>query len=498
MDLLHGFQQALAPWPLFLSILGTAVGIVMGAIPGLTGAMLIALLLPVTFYMEPFHSVVLIVGIYVGSVSGGLITAIMLRIPGTVSNLMTVLDGYPMAQQGKAQRAIALAAIASLVGGILSWIVLAAFAEPLSRWATGFTPFDYFALVLLALAFIVTLSEGALLKGLLSAALGFLCALPGIDPSSAQARLTFGLVELNAGVPLLPFFVGMFAFGAVLSDIASGAHDRAPKSQMASDGGPAFRWSDFRLHGGNFLRSSVIGTAIGILPGIGSNIASIVSYTVARLFSREQNKFGHGSEEGVVASETANNAAVGGALIPTLALGIPGSLVDILLLTALIIHSIQPGPLLFVNSGDLAYGLIATYLIATIAMAVIVLGTSRWISAIAKIRLAYLMPVILVASVVGAYAMEGTSASLWVMVAFGILGVVMERLGYPLAPFAIAFVLGPIAESRLRSGLQMTAGDWSPLFTNPLPLSLFALTAVLLVAPSIRRLARRKTFSKST
>lgn len=486
-DLIAGFGAAFDLIPLVVILTGTLVGMIMGAIPGLTGAMLIALLLPVTFYMDPFHAVCAIVGVYVGSVSGGLVTAIILRMPGTVSNLMTMLDGYPMAQNGRARRAIELSVGASVFGGILSWIVLASLAEPLSRWATRFTPFDYFALVILALAFVVTLSERALLKGLLAAVLGFLLALPGIDPSSSQARMTFGMVDLNAGIQVLPFFVGMFAFGAVLSDIYKGVCDRMPGAKSGSDDHSSFALRDLKTHGGNMVRSSFIGTGVGILPGIGSNIASVVSYSLAKAFSRTPDDFGHGSEEGIVASETANNAAVGGALIPTLALGVPGSLVDVLLLTALTIHSIQPGPLLFVNSGELAYGLIAAYLIATLVMAVIILLTSSWIATIARVGLYYLLPVIVVASVVGAFAMDGTAMSLWVMLIFGVLGFLMERLDYPLAPFAIAFVLGPIAEAKLRTGLQITAGDWSPLYSQPIPLILFGLAFLVLALPLFSR-----------
>ncbi|MCY6382869.1 tripartite tricarboxylate transporter permease [Hoeflea prorocentri] len=470
---------------------GVLVGIIVGAIPGLTGAMLIALLLPVTFQMQPFHAVASIVGVYVGSVSGGLITAVMLRMPGTVSNLMTMLDGYPMAQQGKARRAIALSVGASLLGGVLSWLVLAVLSEPISLWATRFTPFDYFALVILALAFVVTLSEKALLKGLLAAALGFLLALPGIDPSSAQARMTFGMVELNAGIQIMPFFVGMFAFGAVLSDIVRGTHLKKSVKLAQDTHGANLSLQDLKTHGSNLIRSSAIGTGVGILPGIGSNIASVVSYTLARNFSKNPEIFGKGAEEGIVASETANNAAVGGALIPTLALGVPGSLVDVLLLTALTIHAIQPGPMLFVNSGDLAYGLIATYIIATLAMAFFVLTGARWLAMLARVPLYLLLPIIIVASVIGAYALEGTAMSLWVMLAFGGLGVLMEWLDYPLAPFAIAFVLGPIAEAKLRTGLQITAGDWSPLYSEPTPLALFAFALIVSVFPIVKAMKRK-------
>lgn len=486
-----GFASALEPMPLMFTLVGTAVGAIVGAIPGLTGAMLIALLLPVTFYMDPFHAVSALIGIYVGCVSGGLIAAIVMRMPGTVSNLMTMLDGYPMAQRGQARRAIELAVMASVIGGMVSWVLLATLAEPVSRWATRLTPFDYFALVVLALAFVVTLSEKELLKGILAAVFGFLVALPGIDPSSSQPRLTFGLMELSGGIQMLPFFVGMFTLGSVLSDVYNGLCDeaatRASGRTVNEKDGEGVHFSDLRLHGANMLRSSAIGTGVGVLPGIGTSIASMVSYILAKTFSRTPEKFGSGAEEGIVASEAANNAGVGGALVPTLALGVPGGKIDILLLTALMIHSVQPGPLLFVNSRELAYGLIAAFFIANIAQAVVILLTASWIVRVARIGLYFLLPLIIVAGVVGAFAMDGTAMSLWVMFAFGLLGFVMERLNYPLAPFAMAFVLGPIAETKLRSGLQITGGDWSPLYTGPITVTLFAVSAAVLVLPLLGR-----------
>lgn len=486
-----GFASALEPMPLLFTLGGTAVGVIVGAIPGLTGAMLIALLLPVTFYMDPFHAVSALIGIYVGCVSGGLITAIVMRMPGTVSNLMTMLDGYPMAQQGRARRAIELSVLASVIGGLASWVLLATMAEPVSRWATRLTPFDYFALVVLALSFVVTLSERELLKGMLAAVFGFLVALPGIDPSSSQPRMTFGLVDFSAGIQMLPFFVGMFTLGSVLSDVYNGLCDRTASSArgraVSEKDGEGVHLSDLRQHGGNMLRSSIIGTGVGVLPGIGTSIASMVSYTLAKTFSRTPEKFGQGSEEGIVASETANNAGVGGALIPTLALGVPGGKIDVLLLTALMIHSVQPGPLLFVNSRELAYGLIAAFFIANIAQAGVIVLTASWIVKIARIGLYFLLPLIIVAGVVGAFAMDGTAMSLWVMFAFGVLGFFMERLNYPLAPFAMAFVLGPIAETKLRAGLQITGGDWSPLYTGAVPVTLFAVSAAVLVLPLLSR-----------
>lgn len=486
-NMISGFGHALSLYVLLFALLGTTAGVFVGAIPGLSGAMLIALLLPVTFYMEPINALSFIVGVYVGAVSGGMISATLLRIPGTISSLVTTFDGYPMAAAGKPGRALGLGIYASLFGGVVSWIFLMSIAEPLSIWATKLTPFNYFSLIMLAFMLISSLSEGNIIKGLISAGLGFLFALPGIDPSSAQARLTFGMVDLNAGFPMLPFFVGMFAFATVLSDIFTLKENGPAKEVAASTEGIWISLVDQKKHFFNNARSSLTGIGIGILPGIGSNIASIASYILAKTFSKKPDQFGKGSEEGIVASEAANNAAVGGALIPTLAIGVPGSFIDVLLLAAFLIHNLQPGPLLFSSHPDLVYGVISSYLLANIMMFLIMIGTVRFTAKIAHFPRAYLFPFVIVFSTVGAFALDNSSWSLWVMLIFGFMGFILDKLKYPLAPFAVAFILGPLAEQKLRTGLQMTAGSYDPLYTDPVNLLLLGLVLLFALMPLIKK-----------
>ena len=304
---------ALAEWQnlLFLAI-GTGLGIVVGAIPGLTASMLIALTLPLTFHMDPVSAVTLLIGEYVGGISGGLITAILLRMPGTPASIVTTFDGYPMAQNGFAERALALGIMASVVGGIISWGFLAGMSPALARFALQFGPWEYFTLVLMALVMLAVLSQGSMVKGLMAAALGMAFALPGIDSSIGQARLTFGSSAMLSGFGLLPVLIGAFAISQILRDAAtpqeSGRMDM-PKSKL-----PIYR-SDLG-YAPKLLRGSVIGTWIGLLPGIGANIAALVSYSTEKQLSKEPEKFGTGHEPGVVAAESANNASIGGALIP--------------------------------------------------------------------------------------------------------------------------------------------------------------------------------------
>lgn len=490
-NIMGGLLEALGFFPLLFMVIGTTAGIFVGAIPGLTGAMLIALLLPVTFYMEPINALVFIVGVYVGCISGGLVTATLLRIPGTVSSLVTTFDGYPMARNGRPGRALGIGIFASLFGGLTSAVVLISLAQPLSIWATRFSPFDLFSLIMLAFALVTFLSEGAMIKGLLSCALGFLVTFPGIDPSSAQGRLTFGFVVMNTGLPMLPFFVGMFAVGTILGDVLK-MNKSEDQGVEATREGMFLKVPEWKQQGGNLIRSSAIGAGIGILPGIGSNIASMVSYVAAKTMSKTPEKFGTGIEEGIVASEAANNAAVGGALVPTLAIGLPGSFVDVLLLAAFLIHDLQPGPLLFYSQPHLAYGVIWSYFLANIVMFFIMIGALKFMARMALFPRYYLFPIIIVFSVIGAFALENTAWALWVMLFFGFLGFIMERLDIPLVPFAMAYVLGPLAEQKLRLGLQITGGSYAPLLTEPLSAILLVIAVSFFLWPLLRQFRGRK------
>nr|WP_255720811.1 tripartite tricarboxylate transporter permease [Acuticoccus kalidii] len=479
-----------SPVPFFWVLLGTTLGIFVGAVPGLTGGMLIALSIPLTFTMNSTHALILMVAMYVGSVSGGLISATLLKMPGTPSSVMTTFDGYPMAARGEAGRALGLSIGASLVGGLVAGVFIVVLSVPLSRWATTFGPFEYFAMVLMALVLIASISQGSMVKGLLAGALGIAFALPGLNPSDGQLRLTFGWHELDAGFDLLPVLLGVF----VMSQIIIDALEIEKKGQPISVGGAKvlLSLSTWRRHWGNLLRSSVIGTWIGILPGVGASISSMVAYATARSVSKEPEAFGTGSEEGIVASEAANNANVGGALIPLITMGIPGSPIDAILLGALILHNIQPGPLLFVNNADFVWALIAAYLVANILMFAIMTLCVKWIARLMVVDRALLLPVIFVACVVGCYALHNRMFDVWVMVFFGLVGFAMARCKVPLGPFVIGFVLAGILEEDLRSGMQLSdAGFWG-ILDRPIALGFIAVSVLTLIWPFAQSaLARR-------
>lgn len=481
MDALMTAATAFTPEAILYIVLGTLLGVVIGAIPGFTGGMLIALTIPLTFSMGPANALALLVAMYMGSVSGGLVSAILLRLPGTPASVITTLDGYPMAQSGRVGRALGLAASASLAGGLVSWCVLAVLAYPLSRFAVNFTPWDYFALVVVALALITTVSEGSQIKGLLAAFAGMLLALPGDDPSVGMPRLTFGFHSLENGFALLPVFLGIFALSQVIKSAIDTSSDASVINPTLD--GVWLRLKDYRRHGGNMMRSSVLGTFIGLLPGVGANIGSIVAYATARRASKTPEQFGKGSEEGVIASEAANNATVGGALIPLVSLGIPGSAIDAILIGALILHGVTPGPLLFDNNPEIVYAILVSCLLSAVMIYFAVIGLARPMMAIVKVPPAYLLPAITVFCILGAYGSAGKFYDVWVMLGFGVLGYLMERARIPLAPFAIGYVLAPLAESNLRTGLQISGGSFEPLWSNPLALGLMLSAVIVLLSP---------------
>jgi putative tricarboxylic transport membrane protein len=490
-DLLGALGYILTPLPFFWVLLGTLLGIFVGAIPGLTGGMLIALTMPLTFGMNSTHALALMVAMYVGSVSGGLISATLLKMPGTPSSVMTTFDAHPMAARGEAERALGLAIGASLVGGLIAGLFLVLLSEPLSRWATTFGPWEYFAMVLMALVLIASISQGSMVKGLLGGALGIAFALPGLNPSDGQLRLTMGWHELDDGLDLLPVLLGVFVMSQIIQDALSSGE--AGNVVQLRRGRVLLRLHEWRRHWVNLVRSSVIGTWIGILPGVGASISAMVAYATARTLSRTPEKFGTGHDEGVVASEAANNANVGGALVPLLAMGIPGSPIDAILLGALILHNIQPGPLLFHTNGAFVWALIATYLIANVLMFFIMTFAVRPIAKLMTLDRALLLPAIFVFCVVGAYALHNRIFDVWVVVFMGLVGFVLQRAKVPLGPFVIGFVLAPILEEELRSGMQLSAAGFWGILNRPIALTFIFVSALTLVWPFVQAaLARRR------
>jgi putative tricarboxylic transport membrane protein len=449
--------------------------------------------LPLTYYMTPTDAVVLLIAMYVGASTGGLIIATLFRMPGTPSNVMTTFDGYPMAKAGKAGRALGLGIAASFVGGMVSWLFLVLLAKPLSIWATRFGPFEYFTLILMAMVLIASVSQGSLVKGLIAGLLGMLASMPGVDPSAGQPRLTFDWYMLNGGLKLLPVLIGVFAVSQIISDILEiGRPMGADRKLHEGPGAEASRLAAPRRQHAPLQSDRHLGRHS---PG-------------RRRLDRLGDRLHHHQEPleipgalrprgggGIIASEAANNATVGGALVPLIAMGIPGSVIDAILIGALMIHSIQPGPTLFLTNFDVVWAMMAACLVANVLMFVIMLGSVGsvgWVAKLAQLPRTHLLPVIIVFCVVGSFGLDNTMFDVWVMLIFGVIGFLLERARYPLGPFVIGFVLAPLMEEKLRSGLMMTAGSIEPVYTRPLPL-LFLLIALLLVAwPLIGEWRRRR------
>jgi putative tricarboxylic transport membrane protein len=471
---------------------GVALGVSVGVLPGITAGTLMALTLPFTYQMSSVEAVSLLVAMFVGGVSGGLITATLMRIPGEPNAIMTCLDGYQLARRGHPGRALGLGNASSVVGGALSWIALVLLCPPLAHLAVSFGPFENFAVIVMALILISSLSEASFLKGLSAGLLGMLVSYPGIDESSGIVRLTFGITALEGGFNSLPVILGMFAVSQVVADALNLEGGAQPI--RASMRGMFMSLRDYVVHGWNMVRSSLIGIWIGILPGVGATVASIVAYTTAKNLSKRPDEFGSGSEEAIVAAESANNATTGGTLVPILTLGIAGGLTDSVLLGALVIHNLQPGPLLFKNNPEIVNTIFATHLVAHLVMfALMTFG----IAVFARLMLvppAVILPMVIVFSVIGAFALNNRAFDIWVMLGFGLLGILLELARVPLAPFVVGLVLAPAAESELRAGLMASAGSYLPLVQRPMAATMLAVAAVMFFWPFVRdwrRAARR-------
>lgn len=471
--------ELMTPLTFFFMLSGTALGIILGAIPGVTGAMGIALLLPITFYMSVNNALTLLVSMYVGGITGGLVTAIFLRIPGEPASIVTTFDGYPMARKGFPGRALGYGIGASMFGGLFSWVALVALTYPLSEIAVRLRPFDLLGLVLMALVLIAALGQGSIIKGLISGFLGILVSMPGTDPSTGSLRLTFGIHDLDAGFSTLAVLIGAYAVAQVYFDTID--IERKAEVIDSSNNSMWVRLSDWKPQIFNLIRSSFIGTWVGILPGIGATVGSLLAYTAAKTSSRTPEKFGTGIPDGIVASEAGNNATVGGALIPLIAMGIPGSVTDVFLLAALIIHGLQPGPLLFNDHPEVVYIIFASCFVSHFAMFIMMTAGMRYIIKLMTVPVWYLFPIILVFCVIGAFGDNNRVFDVWVMLAFGIIGFAMERTGFPLGPFVIGFVLGPITEKSLRAGLTLSDGSYLDIFYHPVSGITVVLSAFIFV-----------------
>jgi len=495
--LINASIAVLLPNTIFFLVGGTVLGVILGAIPGVTGAMGIALLLPMTFYMTANNALTMMVSMYVGAIAGGLVTAILLRIPGEPSSIVTTFDGNPMARKGQPGRALGYAVGAALFGGLVSWVALVTLTYPLSEIAAALRPFDILALVLMALVLIAALGQGSIIKGLIAGLLGILVSMPGTDPSTGALRLTYGIHDLDAGFSTLSVLIGAYAVAQVLSDIIE--VERKVETVPTTAGSMWITLREWKEQRWNLIRSSLIGTWVGIMPGIGATVGSLLSYTVAKTMSKTPEKFGTGHPDGIVASECGNNSTVGGALIPMIAMGIPGSVTDVFLMAALVIHGLQPGPTLFTNHPEIVYIIFAACLISHFVLFIVMTAGIRYLVKLTTVPVWYLFPIILLFCVIGAFAENNRVFDVFVMLGFAVLGFAMEKTGFSLGAFVIGFVLGPITEKSLRAGLTLSDGSYLDLFMHPVSAICVILAAAMFVwslasQHRINKLARHTLF----
>lgn len=460
-----------------LIFFGTVVGIIFGAIPGLTATMAVALFLPITYSLSATSGIALLVGLYIGGVSGGLISAILLKIPGTPASVATTFDGGPMMEKGEGAKALGVGIFYSFVGTLLSILALIFIAPTLAKIALSFGPHEYFAIAIFSLTLIISLASGSMVKGVFSGALGFVFATVGIAPVDAITRFTFGQTELNGGFDILPVLIGLFAISEIIKVAEEVKSEKHAKIQTVKMKGFGFSLKEFFEQGWNCIRSTLIGTGIGILPGIGSGTSNIVAYMVAKKQSRHPEKFGTGIIDGVVASEAASCSAVGGAMIPLLTLGIPGDTVTAMLLGGFMIHGIQPGPLLFVSQGPLVYAIFISMVVSALMMLVAEMYGVRVFIKLLAIPKHILLPIILVLCVVGAFGLGNRIFDVGTIVFFGLLGYAFVKCKIPQTPFIIGLILGPMAETNLRRGLQLSDGNFMGFLTQPISAGFLAIAA---------------------
>ncbi|MGP4016077.1 tripartite tricarboxylate transporter permease [Saccharopolyspora sp. 5N708] len=485
-NLLLGLSTALTPTNLLWCFVGVVLGTVIGLLPGLGSSTGVAILIPLTLTVEPVTALIMLAGIYYGSQYGGTITSVLLSTPGEAASVVTTLDGYQMARQGRAGAALAIAAIGSFAAAILSLILLAALAPPFAAFALRFGPPENLAVMVLALVTMVVLSTGSKLRAAAMACAGVLLACVGIDAGTGEARYTFGNINLLSGIPYIEVVIGLFAVGEVLYQIRVGA--ATPIRARFRD--LVIRRRDIRDSAGAIGRGSVIGFLLGTLPGAGSTLASFLAYGLEKRLSRNAAQFGHGAIQGVAAPESANNAAANANFIPTLTLGIPGGATTAVLLGALTIYGVQPGPLLFAEQPELVWGLLVSFFIGNVILLVLNLPLAPVFAQLLRIPYAYLYPLILFTSFVGAYAIDNNFFSVWLVLIFGIIGYGMKRFDLPMAPLVVGVVIGALFEKALVQSSALLDGNLWLVLTKPIAVVILALALVLLAGPVLTRRVR--------
>ncbi|WP_260286268.1 tripartite tricarboxylate transporter permease [Peribacillus aracenensis] len=486
--LLHGFETALTWYNILFAFVGVLIGTAVGVLPGIGPMSGVALLIPVTASITgglppeqaATSAIILLAGVYYGAMYGGSTTSILLNTPGESSSVVTTLDGYQMAKKGRAGSALSISAIGSFVGGIVTLIAMIALAQPLSTIAIKFGPAEYFSLMLLGLAAVSGLAGKSVTKALIMTVCGLLIGTIGIDNVSGIARFTFGIPWLYQGVEFLTIAVGLFALGEVFKTILEKEEDDGDIAKIKN----LFpSKEEFKESAGPIARGSLLGFFVGILPGAGATLASFFSYLMEKRISKKPWRFGTGAIAGVAGPETANNAASGGAMIPLLTLGIPGSGTTAILMGALMMYNVQPGPLLFEDHPQVAWGLIASMFIGNLMLLILNLPLVKVFAKIIETPKKYLIPLIIAISIFGVYAVQVSTYDLLLLLGCGVLGYFLSKNDYPIAPLVLGLVLGPMIENNMRRALTISDGDYSLFFTRPLSLTFLIITALWLLIP---------------
>ena len=483
-NLALGFSVALSWQNLLFCFIGCLLGTLIGVLPGVGPITGIALLIPVTYGMDPTTALITMCGVYYGAMYGGSTTSILLNVPGESSSVMTCLDGYEMAKKGQAAKALGIAAIGSFIAGTFAVVMLSLVAEPLANFAVTFGAPEYFALTILALILLVSIGGKDVRKSLISVCLGLFFAMVGADTFTNTYRFTFGSIQLVDGINLVGLLVGLYAISEVMENIEE------PEPRIFFQTKMRFRdmfptRDEWRRCGPVIVRSTLLGFLVGMLPGAGATMSTFISYSVEKKISKDPDKFGQGAIEGVCAPETANNASTGGGLITMLTLGIPGGGSTAVMLGALMVHGLRPGPLLFDSQPDFVWGFIASMYIGNIILILLNMPLiGMWVSLL-RIPYYILMPGIVALSAIGVLATDASIVDVWAMVVFGILGYLMKKVGLPLVPLAFGFIIGPMCEKYLRQALTMSRGSFSIFLERPMALVLLIVAVLVLLSPLV-------------
>jgi putative tricarboxylic transport membrane protein len=488
-NLFAGFATALSPDVLVYAFAGCLVGTLVGVLPGVGPLAGISLLLPVTFGLNATSAIVLLAGIYYGAMYGGSTTSILMRIPGEAASVMTCIDGYAMTQKGRAGAALAIAAVGSFVAGTLSVLALMLLAPPLAEFALRFGPPEHFALMVLGLLVLAYMTSGPITRSLTMAALGLLLGMVGMDTMTGLFRFEYGLSELGDGIGIVPVAVGLFGISEILLSAgrALRADVRAPRLRELLPNREEWRRSAAPIG-----RGTVLGFLIGIIPGPGHIISSFVSYSIERRLSRQPERFGQGAVEGVAGPESANNSATSGALVPMLALGLPSGAVPAIMLAAMMIHGIAPGPLLIQEQPQLFWGVIASMYVGNAVLLILNLPLVGVFVNVLRVPYSYLYPSLLAFATLGVYAVNNSVVDVWIMAGAGVVGYILRKLEYEIAPIILGLVLAPMLELNFRQALAMSAGDYSIFVTRPMTAAMLAIGLVLLA------LGMRTIFTRDT